>query len=276
MLRGDFHLHSNFSDGLYPPSVVVQRAVRADISILALTDHDITDGFSEAMIEGAGAGISVLCGVELSVTHEGREFHLLGLGLDPAEPQLQATLEGMRVARRNRGAAIVERLVSAGAPVHIERVREIAGDGSIGRPHVAHALVEAGWASSVDDAFSKWLSRGRPGHVSIDYLTAARGLDLIRGAGGISSLAHPSLYREAELVAKSLIEIGLDALEVVHPDVPAGDERRFRRLIRDTGLLITGGSDDHGFEGKDNLGRSYLSGDDLDRLLQRISERTNR
>lgn len=276
MLRGDFHLHSNFSDGLHPPAVVIRKAARAGISILALTDHDITDGCSEAIHEGAASGVTVLCGVELSVTHEGREFHMLGLGLDPEEPTLQTMLEGVREARSNRGAAIVERIAAAGAPITLDRVLEIAGEGSIGRPHVAHALVEGGWATSVEDAFDRWLSRGRPGYVRIDYLSAGEGIELVRAAGGITSLAHPTLYRDGGSLAVSLAAMGLDAIETVHPDVSPSDERRFRELADEHGLIVTGGSDDHGFEGKNHLGKSFLSGEDLDRLLQRISDRSHR
>lgn len=268
--RGDFHLHSNYSDGLHSPARVVQRAAAAGLQVIALTDHDVTDGLPEAREEAARGGLRVVAGVEISGRFQGTDIHLLGLGFDPSNPDLASALLALRTSRTARGAAIVEKLRTAGAPLELQRVLDIAGHGSIGRPHVAHALVESGFAGSVDEAFSRWLSRGRPGFIPSDHIEASVAFELVHGAGGITALAHPSLYHQGLDLVRPLAAIGLDAVEAFHPDISPAARGRLLLLAEELDLLVTGGSDDHGFKGKECLGTSFLEGAPLDRLLQRL------
>lgn len=270
-MRGDFHLHSHYSDGRLPPATVIDRAAAAGLGVVALTDHDNTLGIAEAIEAGERAGVRVIPGVEISAISRGVDVHLLGLGVDPGNAALSAMFDRLLASRRTRGDDIVAALVERHVPISIDRVREIAGEGAIGRPHVAHALIEAGFATDVDDAFSRWLSPGRPGYVSIRHVDAPLAIQAVHDAGGIVSLAHPTLYHHYDGVIRLLAPAGLDAVEAIHPDVNPDQRRKLERLAADLGLGITGGSDDHGFEGKLRLGEVYLSGGLLDRLLQLIA-----
>lgn len=269
-MKADFHLHSCFSDGVERPRDLVRRAAAFGLDLIALTDHDVTDGVPEAREEGALLGVEVLAGVEISAVIEGIDVHLLGIGIDLENRQLQDAFSTLRASRITRGASIVERLRSRGAPITIERVREIAGEGSIGRPHVAHALVESGWARSVDDAFDRWLKRGQHGYVAIEHIEAGEAIRIVHAAGGVVSLAHPPLYRSWRALPAKLASLGLDAIESIHPNIDAEEKAELDRICAELGLLVTGGSDDHGFDSKLHMGRFYLTGEQLDRLLQRI------
>ena len=273
-MRGDFHLHSSYSDGVNPPRDVVRRAAESGLSLIALTDHDVTEGIAEAIEEGERAGVRVIAGVEISAVLDGIDVHLLGLGIDLGSDALQQAFSALQTSRISRGAAIVERLRARGAPITVERVTAIAGEGSIGRPHVAHALVECGFARDVDDAFDRWLKRGQPGFVAIDHIDAADAIRLVHAAGGIVSLAHPPLYRSWREMPGRLAAVGLDAIEVIHPNLDDDSRAFLEWTCGQLSLLATGGSDDHGFERKMNMGGFYLEGPALDRLLQRIESRS--
>ncbi len=252
----DLHAHSTVSDGILGPAELVRRARRSEVELLALTDHDDVAGIRQACAQAEELGLELLPGIELSVSEEPgeRQMHILGLGIDPEAPLLLERVVEFRRTRLERGARIVEQLNQQGVPIRFERVREIAQDGSMGRPHVARALVEAGICSSPNDAFARFLRRGRPGYVARDGLDAADAISLIHVAGGIASLAHPprSLGVNAagglETFVGRLVQLGLDALEVYHPSHKPREEKRLRRLARAHDLVATGGSDFHGDE----------------------------
>ena len=269
----DLHTHSTVSDGTLRPAELVQRAHGSGVEVLALTDHDDVAGISEARARAEGLGLELLPGIELSVSEqEGeRQMHILGLGIDPDAPLLLERVVEFRRTRLERGALIVEQLNQHGVRLGFERVREIAGDGAMGRPHVARALVEAGICGSVSEAFARFLRRGRA-------------ISLIHAAGGIASLAHPPRSQGVdaagglETFVGRLVRLGLDALEVYHPSHKPSQEKRLRRLARAHDLVETGGSDFHGGEqpeivlgrgrGRLRLGRRFY-----DAIQARLAER---
>lgn len=250
----DLHTHSDRSDGVLSPADLLETAHRHGVRALALTDHDTLEGFEEASERGRALGIDVLAGVELSVSEDDgqRQLHLLGYGVSPDPGPLRDELERLRVAREQRAERSLAALRAHGIELDPTRVREIAGAGTIGRPHLARALVEAGHCSNLDDAFVRFLRTGRPAYVPAPGLSARDAIALVHQAGGVASLAHPPLSigidREGglEKLVGRLVALGLDGLEVDHPKHTPKQRKRLARWCREHGLLETGGSDFHG------------------------------
>jgi predicted metal-dependent phosphoesterase TrpH len=250
----DLHAHSTASDGTCPPAEVMARAAAAGLSVVALTDHDTVAGHVEAAAN-LPAGLTLVPGAEISCTlrrHGQRtELHLLAYLFDPDEPDFAAERDAVRDDRVRRAQAIVRRLQELGAPVTWEQVRRIAGDGSVGRPHLARALVEAGVVPDVPAAFTEeWIGAGGRAHVDKHALDPLRLLQLVHAAGGVVVFAHPGAEVRGPIVGDDtvaeLAAAGLFGLEVDHPDQDERVRRRLRALAADLGLRVTGASDDHG------------------------------
>jgi predicted metal-dependent phosphoesterase TrpH len=241
----DLHTHSTASDGLLSPARLVALATERGLRVLALTDHDTTDGLPEAQAAAAAAGLRFIPGVELSTHVEAGEVHVLGYFIDPGHPALRAALAQFRAAREGRAATIVERLTAAGAPIQLERVLSFAS-GSIGRPHVARALVEAGHATSINDAFERWLVRGRPGYVERYRLTPPDAVRLIRAAGGVPVLAHPHSADDLPRLLPELVAAGLAGIECYYGDYDDARKRSYLALAARYDLVPSGGTDFHG------------------------------
>lgn len=245
----DLHVHSTFSDGSRTPAELVSEAVAAGLTALAVTDHDTMAGVPELVGAAGGTGVRPVPGVELSVAHEHGPLHLLGYFMEPGD-ELNAALERIRRGREERNLAIVDRLVALGAPVTWEEVLAIAGGDLVGRPHFAMALVARGHVPTKDDAFARYLARGRPAYVERFRYPAAGAIGILRRARGAAVLAHPGLLRcegrhLKELVAE-LAAAGLAGIEAWHSRHTAVQVRRLRRLAALHGLVATGGSDYHG------------------------------
>jgi predicted metal-dependent phosphoesterase TrpH len=240
----DLHVHTTASDGALTPSEVVRAAVVAHLSAIAITDHDTTDGLDEALAAGGGTTTAVLPGVELSVDEKtGSDVHVLGLLVDHRDPALAVTLAGLRLEREERAAAMVAALAAAGHPIDLESVKTISGSGSIGRVHVARALVAAASAPSIEAAFRLLIGRDAPFYFRKRTLSAAEAIDAIHGAGGVAVLAHPGVSGESAFPV--LLAAGIDGIEAFHAEHSAADQQRFARLAAKHGLLVTGGSDFH-------------------------------
>src|SRR5215218_3970298 len=240
----DLHTHSTFSDGTLAPEEVVELATTRGLTGIALTEHD------------------------------GNPVHVLGYGFDPEEPAFAAKRAWIAEGRVTRAGRMVERLRELGAPVELERVRELAGGGAIGRPHVARALVEAGVVDDVAAAFGPdWIGTGGRAYVAKDAVTPVEAVELIHGAGGAAVLAHPSVHAGAEAVPEPVIRAmaaaGLDGLEVDHPDQPPPDRARWRALAAELGLETTGASDCHGALYGYRLGSERTPDATVERLLAR-------
>lgn len=230
-----------------PPTALVELAARKGLAALALTDHDHLGGIEEARIAGERLGVEIVAGVELSV--EG-EIHILGYFVEPTNIPLAARLAEFRDVRARRAEIIVEKLRALGIDITIGDVERAAGPaaGSIGRPHVARALLEKRLVASVQDAFERWLGDGRPAYVPKAKLDAPEAIALVHGAGGVAVLAHPGLLPEGGRgrLIRSLAAAGLDGIEVEHSRHSSEERRRFRELASELGLVTTGGSDFHG------------------------------
>jgi predicted metal-dependent phosphoesterase TrpH len=220
----------------------------------------------------------VLTGCELSAEHQDQPVHVLGYAFDPQEPLFAARREWIRAGRVRRAERMVERLRELGADVSFERVRELAGGASIGRPHIARALVEAGVVPDVPTAFSEdWIGAGGRAYVAKEAVTPVEAVGLIRGAGGVAVLAHPSIHAGAravpEPVIRAMVAAGLAGLEVDHPDQPPEDRAHWRRLAAELGLEATGASDCHGALYGYRLGVCRTPEAVLERLLARRGSR---
>ncbi len=247
MALGDFHLHSTASDGVRSPTWVVETAAANGVRVLALSDHDTTEGLAEARVAAEAAGRQLISGIELSTDLDGVEAHLLGYGFDIAHAPLQAYLREQREGRVGRMRRSVRILAEHGLAVDPEHVLAIAGDASVGRPHVARALVEAGYARSVAEAFEKWLGDGRPAHVTRDRLAPEEAIALLHEAGGAVFAAHPIYLGEAYAAAlRTLAAAGLDGIETYYKHYDAQTVAAHRALADELGLAASGGSDYHG------------------------------
>lgn len=240
----DLHLHSTASDGSNPPDEVVALAVRAGVSAIALTDHDTVDGIATATSAAGPAGVRIVPGVELSAFLGDQEIHLLGLHLERLE-EMQRQLAVFRAARRARAETIVRRLNAIGVRITFDDVLSGAGDAALGRPHVARALVQNGWARDHRDAFDRYLGAGRPAFVEKRRLLMRDAIALVHRCGGIAVLAHPGGEGTRARV-EGLVALGLDGIEVLHPSHSADDRARLLELTSYFGIVPSGGSDAHG------------------------------
>ena len=251
-MRIDLHTHSSTSDGTDTPEQLVEQAVRARLDVVALTDHDTFDGLDAAVAAGERLGVQVVRGLELSCTKNGASVHLLGYGADPADPDLARELDLVRGGRQGRVSGVLAKLTELGVGVSEEAVMRFVGDSpSIGRPHIADAMVEAGHVQDRTEAFDRFLADGGPAHVSRYAIDLAAGIELVRRAGGVAVIAHPwGRGREhvlpAELIAALAAEHHLDGIEVEHQDHDRATRHRLRVLARELDLLATGSSDYHG------------------------------
>jgi len=241
----DLHVHTTASDGLVSPRDVVAAALDLGLRVISVTDHDSVEGVAEALEAARGTSLEVIPGVELSVLGEdGSDTHLLGYFIDHHDADLLGALERLREARLDRANAMVAALSEAGHAIDIEGVLEHAGNGAVGRVHVARALVNAGAVDTVEEAFARFIGRGGPFYVAKASLSAFEALALIHRAGGVVVLAHPGVSGEGPLVP--LVDAGLDGIEVYHAEHTAPQRAHFAAVARRFGLVATGGSDFHG------------------------------
>ncbi|MEU8970216.1 PHP domain-containing protein [Streptomyces monashensis] len=249
-MRIDLHCHSTASDGTDTPAELVRNAAAAGLDVVALTDHDTTRGYGEA-IAALPAGLTLVTGAELSCRVDGVSMHMLAYLFDPEEPALLAERELVRDDRVPRAQGMVARLNDLGVPVTWEQVERIAAGGSVGRPHVATALVELGVVPTVSDAFTEeWLADGGRAFVEKHETDPFEAIRLVKGAGGVCVFAHPAAAKRGRTVSEARIAemaaAGLDGVEVDHMDHEADARERLRGLAKDLDLLVTGSSDYHG------------------------------
>ncbi|MFE1884055.1 PHP domain-containing protein [Streptomyces diastatochromogenes] len=257
-MRIDLHCHSTASDGTDTPAELVRNAAAAGLDVVALTDHDTTRGYAEA-IAAVPEGLTLVTGAELSCRIDGISMHMLAYLFDPEEPALLAERELVRDDRVPRAQGMVAKLNALGVPVSWEQVERIAAGGSVGRPHVATALVELGVVPTVSDAFTEeWLADGGRAFVEKHETDPFEAIRLIKGAGGVAVFAHPAAAKRGRTVPESAIvkmaEAGLDGIEVDHMDHEVDAKERLRGLAKELGLLVTGSSDYHGSRKTVSLG----------------------
>lgn len=243
----DLHVHSSASDGAFTPSQVIRAAHDFGLSAVAIADHDTIAGLDDALREGKSLGIEVVPAVEISAIHDDKtEVHVLGYFFDHNDSKLIASLRVLTDARWERGIRMVEKLNDVGVKITVDRVKELANGGSVGRPHVARAIWESGAAGSIDSAFGKFLQENGPGYVPRYKVTPIEAMEMIVSAGGVACCAHPAkLKNEAVLI--EMVNNGLKAIEVFHPDHTSATRRYFKRFAQKRNLIVTGGSDAHGY-----------------------------
>jgi 3',5'-nucleoside bisphosphate phosphatase len=243
----DLHLHTTASDGKLTPRQSVIAAARRGISILAITDHDTLAGIAEACETGKSLGITVIPGLEISTLLDGEDVHILGYYIKGDSPTLCKTLKALRNARQVRIAAIVGKLNQLGYPLTFEEIVIAAGTiSSLGRPHVARALVAKGYLSTVGEAFTTLLNQGMPAFVERFKLTPAQAIEVIEDAGGLAFIAHPGLLADSSGTLAALQASGLKGIEVFHPDHTPAQTEFFLAYAKEHKLWIAGGSDCHG------------------------------
>lgn len=242
----DLHSHSTASDGQYAPAEVAERARAAGLAVWGLCDHDTVAGLSAAATAARAAGVRLVPGIELSAFLERHEIHLLGHFIDPVHPSLKAFEDFLADHRRTRVRAIVERLAALGVHVTEEAIVRLSGGKTIGRPHVARAIVEAGGAASVRDAFDRFLGEGKPAYVQRYRVEAADAVRLVRGAGGTVTIAHPGVSKLEVAEVARLAAAGVSGLEAIHPDHNPSVREKYQRAAAAHGLVLTAGSDYHG------------------------------
>lgn len=253
MAIGDFHLHSNASDGIHSPEWVMETAARNGVQVLSLTDHDTTEGLAEAQAAADRLGMRLIPGMEISTDVGKVDAHLLAFGFDPGAKELQDFMRTMRDGRKQRLIKIVSILRENGMAVEESRVLEIAGEASVGRPHVARALVEKGYVADVQEAFDLWLGNNKPADVNRERLDPAASIDLVHRHGGVIFIAH-AIYMgdDYPVPVQQLADWGADGIETYYKHYPPETVSIHEQLAATHGLALSGGSDYHGLGNPDD------------------------
>lgn len=251
----DLHIHSTASDGSYTPHDILDRARSLNLKAIAITDHDTVDGIKEIMTSERTGPISVLSGVEISSYPPDEfdisgNFHILGYGIRLDDPDLDTALQRVRESRHERNPRIISRLLNHGIDISMDDVRESSTGHVIGRPHIARVLIQKGYVSSIDEAFDRYLAKGRPCFVDKFRLDCRTALDVISKAGGVPVLAHPVSLRTdpdtLETLLSEMKSMGLSGIEAYYSDHSPDETEAYCTLARRLGLIVTGGSDFHG------------------------------
>lgn len=243
--RLDLHSHTTASDGTLAPRALVAKAAEHGVTVLAVTDHDSTDGLAEAMDEARSRGMTIVPGLEINCDVEGAEIHVLGYFVDHEAAWFQEFLRGQRAERRARVTRICDRLAALGMPIDPAEVLALVKEGSAGRPHVAQVMVNHGYVKSVREAFDRWLKSGGPANVPRRRLTPVEAVQVIRRAHGVPVMAHPGLAKRDALIPE-LVRAGLMGIETYYAEHSAAQTQRYLAICREHGLVATGGSDYHG------------------------------
>jgi predicted metal-dependent phosphoesterase TrpH len=274
MKFADLHLHTSFSDGTFSPEELTGHGQRLGFAALALTDHDSVEGCARMAAACGAAGMEFITGTELTAEHNDIELHLLGYFVDPQNEKLLADLVRFQAVRQNRIREMAARLNALNIPLEAESVFALANCKSPGRPHVARAMVKAGLCKSLDEAFARYLKKGRPAWVPKAKMSALEGIELIHQAGGLAVMAHPGLNR-TDNVIPVLVEAGLNGIECFHTKHSTATSERYLEMADKFHLLVTGGSDCHGFsKGKPLIGTVKLPYVHVEKLKEAVGRKT--
>ncbi len=255
--RADLHMHTIYSDGVLSPDELARRAKRAGLDVISITDHDNVAGLKEATITGEEVELEVIPGVELSVSVDDRDIHILAYFVDAQNEELLDYLAFMRLERLKRAERIVEKLHAINIPLKMEKVLEKAGQGAVGRPHIASALVEEGLAVSYHDVFLKYIGFGRPAYVGKYQYSPEEAIELIGRVGGLSFVAHPGNSLPENIMLR-IIKAGIDGIETVHPSHSPEIVAHYQAIANEYYLLESGGSDFHGGKKNDDASLGHF------------------
>lgn len=266
----DLHIHTNASDGAWSPSKVIEHAAKLGFSTIAITDHDSVNGIDEAVEAGKRLNIEVIAGVELSTEYQDNEVHILGYYLDHHNPTLKNLIQEFREFRARRMERMLEKLRMLGCRLNEKELMRNSAEGSIGRIHLAKAMVAAGFVSTMSEAFDKYLAAGKPAYMKKAKLSPAQACALIKQNGGIPVLAHPFLMKKDEWIP-GFVRCGVEGLEAYYPGSSADDTKRYCDLAKKMNLCVTGGSDCHQSETKFLMGTVKLPIEHVDQLRKLAS-----
>ncbi|MEE9583300.1 MAG: PHP domain-containing protein [Dehalococcoidales bacterium] len=272
----DLHTHTSASDGRFSPEDVVRKSAARGLGVIAICDHDTTSGIAPALKAArAWPQLRVIPGVEVSTQTSGSETHVLGYFIDLAHPQLKATLARLRHSRRGRARAMIAKLKALGIHVSWQRVQEIAGGGSIGRPHIAQTMLENGYITSFKEAFTRYLGLGGPAYVERHKITPVEAVALIIKANGLPVLAHPTTVKDPEAMIAELKAAGLVGIEVYYNGYSDDERDSLARLADRYNLIATGGSDYHGLDDNTEtmLGDANVPQEAAEQLIARAQQR---
>jgi predicted metal-dependent phosphoesterase TrpH len=282
-VRIDLHIHSTASDGTLSPSEILSLAQSLNLGAIAITDHDTIEGSKEALRIGIPAPLKFLTGVEISASPPqffvgSGSIHILGYSMRLEDPTLNQTLQVLQESRETRNPRIIERLKNLGIDIDLKDVLKQAGNGQLGRPHIATVLLKKKYVKSIREAFDKYLAKGKPAYVDKDRVECDRAIEIILGAGGIPVLAHPVLLgyptnKALEDFVRSLKTMGLKGIEVYYPDHSPAQTAYYTELANHFDLLMTGGTDFHGSLKPDlkmgtGRGNLFIPYDLYERLIQ--------
>ncbi|MDD5092934.1 MAG: PHP domain-containing protein [Dehalococcoidia bacterium] len=276
----DLHIHTTASDGRFSPTEIVARAAELGMTAIAITDHDSVEGIAMALEEARKfPGLLVIPGVEMGADVSPDEMHILGYFIDHHSAELSTKLNLLRDSRTSRGKQMLSKLDALGIRVPWEYVAKIAGEASIGRPHIAQALVEYGHVSSINEAFERYIDDGGPAFVEREKLSPVETIELITKTGGLAVLAHPAKMMGLDTIIPNLKKAGLIGMEVYYKDYTSETIARLREVARRYGLIPCGGSDYHGFEGDGTrIGQTDVPQKTIDQLValrkQRLAGKT--
>ncbi len=273
MKFADLHLHTYFSDGTFSPEELTGHGQRLGFAALALTDHDSVEGCARMAAACAAAGIEFIPGTELTAEYNDIELHLLGYCLDTQNERLLSEIAKFQAVRQDRIREMVAKLNRLNVPLEVEAVFALANCKSPGRPHVARALTKAGLVKNLDEAFERFLKKNRPAWVPKAKMSALEGVELIHQAGGLAVMAHPGLNHTDEIIP-ALVDAGLDGIECFHTKHSTAMSERYLEIADKFNLLVTGGSDCHGFsKGKPLIGTIKLPYEHVEKLRSRAESR---
>ena len=273
MKFADLHLHTQFSDGTFSPTELVEHAVQQQLAVIALTDHDTVEGCPATARACAAVGIEFITGTELTAEFNDTEVHLLGYYLDIQNARLLAEITKFQTVRQQRIYEMVARINEIGVPLDVQSVFAMANCKSPGRPHVARALLKAGLVKHLDDAFDRYLKKGRVAWVPKARMSALESIALIHQAGGLAVMAHPGLNRTDEIIP-GLVAAGLDGIECFHTKHSTAMSEHYLEIADKYGLLVTGGSDCHGYsKAKPLIGSDKLPYEQVEKMAARVAAR---
>lgn len=248
-MRADLHLHTTASDGRLEPQEMVSLAVKVGLDVIAITDHDSISGITPALAAArAYHSLTVIPGVELSTDVPRGEVHLLGYFVDYTDSNLAITLDRLRGSRQGRALRMIAKLRDLGVEIQEQRVLELAQGGSVGRPHIAQALLEAGYVASLTEAFDKYIGRNGPAYAEREKMTPVESVKLIAGVRGLPVLAHPADIEDLDKLIPELIKAGMIGIEVYYAKYTTKVISRLLKIAEHYQLITTGGTDYHHFE----------------------------
>ncbi len=270
----DLHIHTNESDSTFSPEEVVKYAAKLNLSAISITDHDSVDAISIVKQYAEKYNIEVIPGVELSTDASGDEVHILGYYVDYTDKWFLDKLKIFKDARVKRAKHIIEKLNELGFLISFEDIYNISGEGAIGRMHIARAMLEKKYVSTIQEAFYRFLGKGKKAYVKKYKMTPSEAINIIKKANGISVLAHPQIMNNDSLILE-MIKDGLDGIEVYHSDHTSDGIKKYLQIAKKNNLLVTGGSDCHGIgKGRILMGTVQIPYDLVEKIKIRLHERT--